>query len=70
MEDRITHDGCAYVRRTGILSNVTADKGSRKNNVAFLCEPLEQYEQLKAEKERLDVTVVEQAVDLAVWNFG
>ena len=70
LEDCITPDGCAYVRRTGISSNVRADKGSRKNNVAFLREPLAQYEQLKAEQERLDVTVVEQALDLAVWNFG
>ena len=28
LEVRITHDGCAYVRRTGISSNVTADKGN------------------------------------------
>ena len=28
LEDRITHDGCDYVRRTGMSSNVTADKGN------------------------------------------
>ena len=27
LEDRITHDGSVYVRRTGISSNVTADNG-------------------------------------------
>ena len=34
MEDRITHDGFAYAFQTGILSNVTADKGRGKKIIA------------------------------------
>ena len=36
LEDRITHDGCDYVRRTGISSNVTADKGNFERKKHFI----------------------------------
>ena len=36
LEDRITHDGCAYVRRTGISSNVTADKDNFERKKRFV----------------------------------
>jgi len=36
LEDRITHDGCDYVRQTGILNNVTANKGSFERKKHFI----------------------------------
>ena len=36
LEVRITHDGCAYVHRTGISSNVTADKGNFERKKRFI----------------------------------
>ena len=36
LEDRITHDGCGYVRQTGISSNVTADKGNFERKKRFV----------------------------------
>ena len=36
LEVRITHDGCGYVCRTGILSNVTADKGNFERKKRFI----------------------------------
>ena len=36
LEDRITHDGCGYVRQSGISSNVTADKGHFERKKRFI----------------------------------
>ena len=36
LEDRITHDGNDYVRRSEISSNVTADKGNFERKKRFV----------------------------------
>ena len=36
LEDRITHDGCAYVHQAEILNNVTADKGNFERKKRFV----------------------------------
>ena len=36
LEVRITHDGCGYVRQTGISSNVTAGKGNFERKKRFI----------------------------------
>ena len=36
LEDHITHDGCGYVRRIGISSNVTAEKGNFERKKRFV----------------------------------
>jgi len=36
LDVRITHDGCGYVRRTWISSNVTADKGKFERKKRFV----------------------------------